>query len=42
MRTKQQSRATVTKFKAHRIIELVRLGKTLKIITSNHNLTILP
>jgi len=26
----------------HRIIELLRLEKTLKIIDSNHNLTILP
>jgi len=26
----------------HRIIELLRLQKTLKIIKSNHNLTILP
>ena len=26
----------------HRIIELLRLEKTLKIIKSNHNLTILP
>ena len=26
----------------HRIIELLRLEKTLKIIESNHNLTILP
>jgi len=28
--------------KPHRIIELLRLEKTLKIIESNHNLTILP
>jgi len=26
----------------HRIIELLRLEKTLKIIKSNHNLTIMP
>ena len=29
-------------FKSKRIIELLRLEKTLKIIKSNHNLTILP